>query len=127
MLKIKRNPRKKPAEDVTFESPSTLKQNGVEMLIALNTTDKTVLTGPEVGIDAKILVTKEKPHFFYNPTIVLDSKHLQNDPKDYTIRISYKNYQDKEFQVRIIDEAGAIWSAIDQLHNGIARANKRKV
>ncbi len=126
MIRIKDKPQKKPAQDVTFESPATLKQNGVEMLIALNTTPRTVLTGPEVNIDSKILVTKEKPHFFYNPTI-LDSKYLQNDPKECTICISYKNYLGDEAQVDITDEDGIISQAIHSLHSGIDRANKRKV
>ena len=121
MLRIKSNPQKKPAQDVTFESPATLKQNGVEMLIAVNMSPKMAVTGPEVGIDAKILVTKEKPHFFFNPKV------LQNESKDSTIVISYTNYQGEESQVTIADEDGSIGVAINQLHNGIERANKKKV
>ncbi len=121
MIQIKDKPQKKPAKDVTFESPATLKQTGVEMLIAVNTTTKTVVTGPEVGIDAKILVTKEKPHFFFNPKV------LQFGIKDSTIVISYTTYQGEEAQVTIADECGAIRQAIDHLYNGIARANKKQV
>ena len=121
MLRIKNNPQKKPAQDVTFDSPSTLKQQGVEMLIAVNMSTKTVVTGPEVGIDAKIIVTKEKPHFFFNPKV------LQNEPKDSTIAIQYTTYQGEVSQVTLADEDGAIGVAINQLHNGIERANKRKV
>lgn len=127
MLRIISNPKKNPAPDVTFESPETLKQNGVEMLIALNMTPKKVVTGPEVRIDSKILVTKEKPHFFYNPTIVLDSKDLQDDPENCTLSISYKNYLGEERQVAITDGDDSIRKSINQLYNGIARANKRKV
>ena len=127
MIRIKSNPQKKPAQDVTFESPSTLKQNGVEMLIALNTTPKTVLTGPEVNISTKILVTKEKPHFFFNPKVILDDTDLQ-DTEDYSIiAISYTTYQGNEARVELADEDGSIRLAIDRLHNGIERANKRKV
>jgi len=121
MIRIRSNPQKKPAQDVTFESPATLKQNGVEMLIAVNMTPKMVVTGPEVGIDAKIIVTKEKPHFFFNPKV------LQFGIKDSTIVISYTTYQGESQEITLTDECGAIRQAIDHLHNGIERANKRKV
>ena len=121
MLKIKTNPKKSPAKEVTFENTAALKQTGVEMLIAVNMTPNHVITGPEVNLDSKILVTKAKPHFFYNP------KCLQNDPEECTICISYKNYLGEDNQVTMTDEDGAIWQAIDHLHNGIKRATKKKV
>ena len=121
MLRIKTNPKKSPAKDVTFENIDTLKQTGVEMLIAVNMTPKLTVTGPEVNIDSKILVTKAKPHFFYNP------KCLQENPESSTICISYNNYLGEEIQVTMTDEDGAIRQAIDHLHNGINRANKKKV
>ena len=94
------------------------------MLIALNLTPGTCVTGPEVGIDAKILVTKEPPHLFYNPNIS-ESKDLHSETKDRTICISYRTYQDDEGLVTILDEDGSIRKAITNLHNGIARANKK--
>jgi len=127
MLRIKGNPQKKPAQNVTFESPSSLKQNGVDMLIALNMTPGTVLTGPEVGLDAMVLVTKETPHFFYNPAVVLDETNLHQSGDYSIISISYTNYQGEDRQVTLGDEDGAIRQAIDHLHNGIERANKKKV
>ena len=91
------------------------------MLIAVNMTSKTVVTGPEVGLDRKILVTKATPHFFFNP------KCLQNNTKDSTIVISYTNIHSEETEITMLDEDGAIWQAIDHLHNGINRANKKRV
>ncbi len=126
MLRIKSNPKKSPAQDVTFESPAILKQNGVEMLIALNMTPKMVLTGPEVNIDSKILVTKIRPHFFFNP-VISEPKCLQSEPESSTICISYTNYQGEENQVSLADEDGSIRKAINHLNNGIERANKKRV
>ena len=120
MLRIKDNPKKSPAQDVTFESPDALTQTGIEMLIALNMTPKTVLTGPEVSIDSKILVTKARPHFFFNP------KCLQYNSNDCTIVISYTNIQGEEIEITMLDD-GSINTAIDHLHNGIKRAQRKKV
>jgi peptide deformylase len=121
MLRIKDNPLKKPASEVTFDSVDTLKQNGIDMLIALNMTRKTCVTGPEVSIDAKILVTKQRPHFLFNPKI------LQVNEKSATIDITYKTYQGEDAQTTLVDEDGSIMQSIDNLHNGIKRANRKKV
>jgi len=122
MLKIKDKPQKKPAKDVTYSAPTTNQKQGIEMLIALNLTPRSALTGPDVGLDAKILVTKIKPHFFFNPSI----KDLQKDQEDSTIHISYTNYLGNEKQITISDEDGEIGKAIDRLHNGIKRAKRKK-
>lgn len=131
MLRIKTSPLKKPAGDAIFESPTANQKLGIEMLIALNTSAKTVLTGPEVGVDAKILVTKEAPHFFYNPyvpdVVSLDDKDLERFIEDSIVTIRYNNYQGEEAVVTLKDDGGAIRLAINQLHNGIERANKKKV
>jgi hypothetical protein len=121
MLRIKDNPLKKPAGDVTFESADTLKQTGIDMLIALNMTQRTCVTGPEVSIDSKILVTKQKPNFLFNP------KLLQENEKDRTIDITYKTFQGNETHTTLVDEDGSIKQAIDNLHHGIKRANAKKV
>ena len=121
MLRIKTNPKKSPAKDVTFENISALTQTGIDMLIAVNMTPNTLVTGPEVGIDSKILVTKATPHFFFNP------KCLQNNTKDSTIVINYTNIHGEETEITMLDEDGSIWQAIDHLHNGIKRANKKRI
>lgn len=121
MLRIKTNPTKKPAVDVIFESPETLRSAVVDMLITLNTTLRTCLIGPDVGINSKVLVTKAKPYFFFNPKV------LQFGIEDSTIVISYTTYQGEDREITMTDECGAIRHAIDRLHNGIERANKKKV
>jgi len=120
MLRIKDNPIKKPAKDCTFATPDLLKQYGIDMLIALNMTPRIALTGPEVSIDSKILVTKEKPHFLFNP------KSLQSEQNNSTIHITYKTYLGETRQVTLTDN-GSIAQAIDHLNNGIQRANHKKV
>jgi len=125
MLRIKDNPLKKPASDVTFEVPATNQKQGIEMLIALNLTTRTLVTGPDVGLDSKILVTKAKPHFYFNPTIT-EPKDLQTDPEPSTIHLSYTNYLGSTKEITLIDEDGEIKKAIDRLHNGIDRAQRQK-
>ena len=95
------------------------------MLIALNMTPRTVLTGPDVGIHSKILITKASPHFFYNP-IITEPKDLQDTLEGSKLQISYKNYTGEDAQITISDEDGSIQKAINQLHNGIARVNAKK-
>jgi len=123
MLRIKTNPLKKIPEHAKFENTEALSQTGIEMLIALNMTQKTVLTGPEVGIDSKILVTKEPPHFFFNP-ILSEPKNLQSEAKSSTIAITYTNYLGEVSQHTRIDSDGSITKAINNLNNGITRAKR---
>jgi len=122
MLKIKDKPLRKPASDVTFDTPATNQKRGIEMLIALNLSSRTAVTGPDVGLDSKILVTKAKPHFFFNPAI----DNLQDKQEDSTIHISYTNYLGNEKQIVLTDDDGEITKAIDRLHNGIKRKKKVK-
>lgn len=123
MLKIKDKRPKKSAQDVVFDQPTVLQQQGVEMLIALNMTDKTVVTGPDFGIDAKILITKEKPHFFFNPE-VMASEDLNSVTDDSTLNMRYKNYLGNEKTVSINDSSGAIQKAVNYLHNGEPRKKR---
>jgi len=122
MLRIKDKPLKKPAADVTFEAPTTNQKRGIEILIALNLSSRTVLTGPDVGLDSKILVTKAKPHFFFNPAI----DNLQSNKDESTIHISHTNYLGNEKQTTMTDEDGEIRKAIERLHHGIKRAKRKK-
>lgn len=125
MLRIKSNPLKRVPKDATFESPAKNQKLGIEMLITLNTTNRAVLTGPDVGVDSKILITKVHPHFFFNPRIV--SKDLQNDNETYKLLIMYTTYAGKEAEISFVDCIGEIEQAIDNLNNGIKRAQKPKV
>ena len=125
MLRIKSNPLKRVPKDATFESPASNQKKGIEMLIALNTTTRAVLTGPDVGVDSKILVTKDKPHFLFNPRIV--SKNLHSDAKSYKLDIMYRTYAGEEAEISFIDCTSEIEQAIDNLNNGIKRAQKPKV
>jgi len=127
MLKIIEKPQKTPAQDVDYTTPTTVQKLGIEMLIALNLTTKDVITAPEVNVDSKILVTKIKPHFFFNPAI-LDSKQSTTDSKDSIIHISYQNYLGKDKKIEINDADGAIRTAIEYLHNGtvVKKVAKKK-
>jgi hypothetical protein len=47
--------------------------------------------------------------------------------KSATIDITYKTYQGEDAQTTLVDEDGSIMQSIDNLHNGIKRANRKKV
>lgn len=128
MLRIKKNPQKKPAQDVTFDNPQSNQRNGIEMLIMLNTTPRSVITGPEVDIDSKILVSKQKPNFFFNP-VILDSNDLNSELQDSTLYVSYMNYQGEAIQAELQDTDGEFRKAVEYLNNGKAstRTTTKKV
>lgn len=122
MLSIKDKPLKKAAQEVTFEQPMVNQKTGVEMLITLNTTSREFLTGPDVDLDSKILVTKANPHFFFNPTYTV----LNNDDTDSIIEIQYQNYLGNEKKLTVEDEDETLRVAIDHLNNGKPRKQRAK-
>lgn len=122
MLSIKDKPQTKPAQDVTFEQPMQNQKIGIEMLITLNTTNRELVTGPEVDLDSKILVTKEKPHFFFNPTY----SALNNADNDSIIEIQYQNYLGNEKTLTVEDKDNNLRTAIDHLNNGKPRKQRAR-
>jgi len=68
MLKLVKA-KKTGMKDVDFTAPFKNQKLGLEMLITLNTTDKDYIIGPDVGEQVNLLVTKEKPHYYFNPVI----------------------------------------------------------
>jgi len=119
MLKLKDKPKLKAPSDATFESPEKLQKIGIDMLIALNVLSKTVLVGPEVGIDMKIMVLKEKPNFLYNP------KLLQTDIKDSILTITYQDYQGNQLLVELPSDT-EIEKAVFWLTTGISKKHNPK-
>ena len=95
------------------------------MLISLNTTNREFLTGPDVGLDAKILVTKEKPHFFFNPTFTVPES-LNNAEDDSIIEIQYQNYLGNEKKLVLEDKDRIIRGAVEYLNNGRPRKTRAK-
>lgn len=122
MLSIKDKTQTKAAEDVEFDQPMVNQKHGVEMLIALNTTNKQLLIGPEVDLDSKILVTKESPNFFFNPTYTL----LNDNNSDSTIEIQFQNYLGNKKKLTLADDDQKLRDAIDQLNNGKPRKRRTR-
>ena len=125
MLSIIEKPKAKAAKKLSFQKPPKVQKTGVEMLIALNTTDREYLIGPEVGEDAQILVTKIKPHFFFNPSYTVPES-LNTSEDDSIIEISYQNYLGTEKKLVVTDENKKLRTAIDHLVNGRPRKKRAK-
>jgi hypothetical protein len=122
MLSIKDKPQTKAAQNVTFEQPMQNEKICIEMLITLNTSNREVITGPDVDINSKILVTKEKPHFFFNPMYV----ELNNSKDDSIIEIQYQNYAGDSKTLVVEDRNRTLRTAIDYLNNGKQRKKRVK-
>lgn len=125
MLKLKEKPQTKAAQNVTFDQPVQNQKIGIEMLISLNTTNKEVITGPDFDIDQKILVTKLKPHFFFNPTyIVPEDLNIPNS--DSIIKVNYQDYMGNQTDLAVNDASRILREAIDYINNGRKRKRKAK-
>lgn len=68
MLKLIK-PKKIKITECDFGTPFNNQKLGLEMLIALNTTDREFLIGPEVGKQIRLIVVKEKPNYLFNPSL----------------------------------------------------------
>lgn len=125
MLRIKDKPKTKATQKVPFDKPQQVQKLGVEMLITLNTTSRDLLIGPEVDEDLCILVTKIKPHFFFNPTYSAPES-LNNPNDDSIIEICYQNYLGNDKKLVLEDTDHIMRTAIDYLNNGRPRKKRAK-
>ena len=125
MLSIKEKPKAKAAEKLSFEKPQQVQKLGVEMLIALNMSKRDLLTGPEVGVDSCVLVTKIKPHFFFNPSYNVPES-LNSPENDSIIEIRYQNYLGNDKKLVIDDTHKTLRTAIDIINNGRPRKKRAK-
>ena len=69
MLKLIKKPKKGKPADCTFDKPFENQKMGIEMLMCCNMNNRDYIIGPDVGLDANIIVQREKPHYLFNPTI----------------------------------------------------------
>lgn len=119
MLKIIKNPKKRPPKLTEFTAPFSNQKLGIELTICLNVNSLNVLTAPECGINQNAMVTKQKPGVYFNPKIINPSKLPESftcSEEDNTICIKYANYLGEESYCCLTDSDGSILGAINRLN-----------
>jgi hypothetical protein len=122
MLKLIKNPKKRPPPLVTFEKPFSNQKLGVEMLIAMNAYGRPFLTAPQCGIAQRAIAISNGPgKTYFNPTAtLLETAPEDSDfaPDDAILCIRYVDYLGNGSTTYVKDNDGTILAAINHL-NGI--------
>ena len=69
MLKLVKKIKKGKPADCTYDKPFENQKMGIEMLMCCNMNKRDYIIGPDVGLDANIIVHNGKPHYLFNPYI----------------------------------------------------------
>lgn len=118
MLKIVKNPKKRPPPAVEFTAPFSNQKLGVELTICMNVNGRTVLTAPECGIAQRVLVTTQKPGTYFNPELVLNRAAPESftcEADDTIICLKYADYIGNESVCYLIDNNHLIANAVKRL------------
>ena len=118
MLKLIKNPKKRPPPKVEFSAPFSNQKTGVELTICMNVNRLAVLTAPQCGIAQRILVTKQKPGTFFNPELVLENtvpESFTHASDDTIICLKYADYLGNESTCFLVDNDNSITDAVQRL------------
>jgi hypothetical protein len=95
MLKLVKKIKKGKPADCTFDRTFENQKMGIEMLMCCNMNNRDYVTGPEVGLDANIIVHRGKPHYLFNPHLgedgifrhsdYLGNETIINNPPEYLL------------------------------------------